>query len=236
LPAPGTAEFKFAEDLERRIAAQRDLTLADFPHPFAFVRQTQQRWRIREEKSSRVIASDIAQGTVWIGSIGSKEAAFADNNAKETLVVETWIKSPKTQTLGAWIDCAGLVGAYSRLDVPHTPRRGEWNFCGAGVYVNGEKIEPPKWKQPGMKSTTKSICEQDIPYSTDLLEKPLADELVTLRPPTPITLKEGWNHVQIILPQRKSPRRGMTFSLIDGTSEHPREAEGLEYSSKPPAP
>jgi hypothetical protein len=86
-----------------------------------------------------------------------------------------------------------------------------------------------------MKSTTQAIREQDIPYSTDLLEKPLVDELITLRDPMPVDLKEGWNHIRITLPPRKS-RRGMTFCLINGTSEHPREVAGLEYSSQAPAP
>jgi hypothetical protein len=152
-----------------------------------------------------------------------------ENSAKETLVMETWVKSPKAQTLGAWVDCAGLYGAYSRLQVPQTMRRGEWSHCGASVSVNGVALPPPEWKQPGMKSTTKAIREQDIPYSTDLLEKPLVDELVTLRAPTPVALKTGWNHIRIVLPPRKL-RRGATFCFIDGTSEHPREVEGLEYS------
>ena len=147
--------------------------------------------------------------------------------------METWVKSPKAQTLGAWVDCAGLYGAYSRLQVPQTMRRGEWSHCGASVSVNGVALPPPEWKQPGMKSTIKAIREQDIPYSTDLLEKALVDELPTLRPPTEIALKKGWNHVRIVMPYRHS-RRGVTFSLIEGTSEHPREVKGLEYRSEPP--
>ena len=119
--------------------------------------------------------------------------------------------------------------------MPQTPRRGEWSFCGASVSLNGVALAPPEWTQPGMKSTTKAVREQDIPYSTDLLEKPLVDELVTLRPPMPVALKKGWNHVRIVLPPKRS-RRGATFCLVDGTSEHPREVEGLEYRSAPPAP
>jgi hypothetical protein len=84
-----------------------------------------------------------------------------------------------------------------------------------------------------MSSKTKAIREQDIPYSTDLLEKAYVDELVTLRPPALVKLEKGWNHVRIVLPPRRA-RRGATFCLVGGTSEHPREVEGLEYSSKPP--
>jgi hypothetical protein len=84
-----------------------------------------------------------------------------------------------------------------------------------------------------MKSTTKNVREQDVPYSTDLLEKPLVDELFTLRSPTSINLKKGWNHVRIVLPKGGS-RWGASFCPIAGTSEHPREVEDLEYSSEPP--
>ena len=100
------------------------------------------------------------------------------------------------------------------------------------VFVNGIEIPPPDWKQPGMVSTTPAAREQDIPYSTDLLEKPLIDELPTLRAPTKLSLKKGWNYVRIVLP--KSGRWCGTFCPVDGTSEHPREVEGLQYASDPP--
>lgn len=179
-----------------------------------------------------MIADDVAQGTIWLGSHGSEEAAFVKDTSSETVFLETWIKSPVSRVYGAWIDCAGLYGAYSRTSVPRTMSRGEWSYCGASVCVNGERVPPPSWKQPGMKSKSPPVKDQDVPYSSDLLEKPLVDELFTLRPPTAVRLKKGWNHVRITLPPRPS-RRGATFCLVEGTSEHPREVEGLEYSSRP---
>ena len=234
LPSPGTELFAEAEDLEHRIAAQRDKTLAGFKHPFPFVRQTGMRWRITDANSGRVIAKDVAQGTIWLGSQGSREASFVGDKDKEPIALETWIKSPREQTVGAWIDCTGLHGAYSRLSLPRTMARGEWSPCGATVTLNGKAVNPPEWKQPGMSSKTKAIREQAIPYSTDLLEKAYVDELVTLRPPTSVKLETGWNHVRSVLPPRRA-RRGATFCLVGGTSEHPREIEGLAYSSQPPA-
>ena len=232
MPLPDSKDFAEVAALERRIAAQRDKTLANFAHPFPFLRQTQLRWRLSEEKTGRIIAKDIAQGTVWVRYNGLAEAAYL-KKGDQTVVLETWIKSPDDRTIGAWVDCACLFGAYSRLNVPQTPRRGEWNSYGATVSVNGVAIPPPEWKQPGMKSTTKAVREQDIPYSTDLLEKPLVDELFTLRPPTSISLKKGWNHVRIVLPKGGS-RWGASFCPVSGTSERPRDVEDLEYSSEPP--
>ena len=231
LPFPGSPLFAEAADLERRIAAQRDRTLAGFKQPFQFVRQTQLRWRLTDVKSGEVIAKDVAQGTIWLGTHWSPEAAYAPK-CKGPVALETWIKSPDERTIGAWIDCANLFGAYSRHYVPHTPRKGQWNPFGATVSVNGAAVPPPDWKQPGMRATTIPRVEQDIPHSSDLLEYPLVDELYTLRPPTPIALKKGWNHVRIVLP--RGGRWGASFCPVAGTSEHPREVEGLEYSSEPP--
>ena len=182
-------------------------------------------------KTGKVIAKDIAQGSIWIYNHGSDQAAFVKKQVG-TVALETWIKSPDDRTIGAWIDCQGMAGAYSRLQIPQTPRKGEWNCFRASISLNGENVPPPDWKQPGMKSTTPKDREQDIPYSTDLLEKPLVDELFTLRPPTRLKLKKGWNHVRIVL--NSGYRWGASFCPVAGTSEHPREVEGLEYSSEPP--
>ena len=231
LPFPNSPHFALVEDLERRIIAQRDKTLAGFKHPFPFVRQTQLRWRLTDVKTGEVIAKDIAQGTIWLGDRGSPEAAYAQKY-KGPVALEMWIKSPDDRTIGAWIDCASLFGAYSRHKVPKTPLKGEWNPFGATVSVNGVAVPPPDWKQPGMRATTVPKVEQDIPHSSDVLEYPLVDEIFTLRPPTSITLKKGWNHVRMVLP--RGGRWGASFCPIAGTSEHPCEVKDLEYSAEPP--
>jgi hypothetical protein len=60
--------------------------------------------------------------------------------------------------------------------------------------------------------------------------------LPTSRPPTPIRLKKGWNHVKLRIPhdrpQMSKVWKGM-FCPVAGTSEHPREVPGLVYSAQP---
>ena len=229
LPSPSDPRFAEAVEFERRLVAQRDTVLKDFPFAFPFVRQTDMRWRLTDAASGRVIAADIAQGSVWIRNRRRKENSFVPAGTN-TVALETWIRSPEDRTIGVWIDCAGYFGCYSRLK-GRTCARGEWNPAGAKVLVNGREIPPPEWKQPAMDSTTPAEREQDIPYSTDLLEKPLVDELPMLRPPTRIALRRGWNHVRIVLPHYRN--WGATFCPVAGTSEHPREVPGLAYSSSP---
>ena len=231
LPRPGDRLFVEAQELENRLAMHRDVFFGDFQFPFPFVRQTALRWRITDMTTGQVLARDVPQGTIWV-----KNRRIAKNSFSQTktgaVSLEMWIESPSDRTTGAWIDCTGYYGAYSRLG-GRTPNKGEWNRDGAKVFVNGIEIPPPDWKQPGMVSTTPAGREQDIPYSTDLLEKPLVDELPTLRAPTKLSLKKGWNYVRIVLP-KTSGRWCCTFCPVDGTSEHPREVEGLQYASNPP--
>ena len=230
LPAPGDGLFAEAQDLERRMLRHRDVFFADFRFPFAFLKQTDMRWRVTDLTTGRVVARDVPQGSVWIRNRRVEANSFI-RAKKGAALLETWIRSPEDRTVGAWIDCAGYFGCYTRLG-GRTPQLGEWNTAGAKIAVNGVEVAPPKWKQPGMNSTTPAEREQDIPYSTDLLEKPLVDELPMLRPPTKIALRKGWNYVRIELPSAK--HWGATFVLVDGTNEHPREVAGLEYRGEPP--
>ena len=225
LPTPSDTLFAEVRELEGRLARHRDVFFADFRFPFPFVKQTDLRWRVTDATTGQVVARDVPQGTVWIRNRRREANSFVLGK-KGTAVLETWIRSPEDRTVGAWIDCAGYYGSYTRLG-GSTPQAGEWNRAGAKVFVNGVAVEPPRWKQPGMVSTTPAEREQDIPYSTDLLEKPLVDELPTLRPPTKIALRKGWNYVRIVLPQSRN--WGATFCPIDGTSDHPSEVAGLEY-------
>jgi len=232
LPCPGDSLFAEARELERVMAIHRDAFFGDFQFPFPFVKQTDMRWRITDLATGGVLATDVPQATIWIAN--RKNAANSFLRAKKGAVsLETWIHSPEDRVVGAWIDFGCYFGAYTRVG-RGTPRKGEWSLSGAKLYVNGVDIPPPEWKQPGMVSTTPAEREQDIPYSTDLLEKPLVDELPTLRPPSKISLRRGWNYVRIVLP--KARIWGATFCPVDGTSEHPREVEGLKYSSEPPRP
>jgi hypothetical protein len=147
-------------------------------------------------------------------------------------VLETWIKSPKDQTVGAWIDfeCYGRSGGRDR----GTPARGEWSVAkGAKIEVNGVAINPPEWRNPGMKRVA---AHPDEPTSNNVAETPFSDECCWMRPPTPLALKQGWNHVKLTVPKTFKAwgySWQALFMPILGTSEHPCEVPGLEYSARP---
>ena len=101
-------------------------------------------------------------------------------------------------------------------DAP-TPRLGQWNKHGATIEINGRPIAPPQWTHPNVGGNPK--------------ETPLVDEDYWYREPTKIHLDKGENHVKMTLPKRGGWKWIGTFTPLSGTSDHPREVEGLSYSA-----
>ena len=240
MPAVGTPEFDEAVRFENAVAAQRDKVLAGSPLPFAWVKETAMRWRLTDGKTGEVIAEDIPQGCVHVHGFSTTGAADATAYIKETTgvaVLETWIKSPKDQTVGAWIDFdifPRSVARYCRAYRVPLFEKGEWaSSRDAKVEVNGVAIPPPEWKHPRLRPLGKS------PDGTtnNVAETPFEDECCWMRPPSTLTLKAGWNHVKITAPKTFEAwcyGWDVLFMPVLGTSDHPREVPGLEYSSRPP--
>ena len=236
MPAVGTDAFALAADLERRMAVQRDTVLKDLRHPFSFVRQTAMRWRLTDATTGEVLAKDVAQGTIDV-------KAYVKNPDEGLVVAETWVKSDRERDTGAWIAFTGFGTAYVRCHDCTLPGLGEWNKMGAKVELNGVAVEPPVWKSPDLRRTSDfdqyGTTYRGVCWSCDLCDTPFTDEEVTLRPPVKVHLKKGWNHVKLTLPKKRwleftVPNWVGTFCFVDGTTEHPREVEGLEYRSEEP--
>ncbi len=116
------------------------------------------------------------------------------------------------------------------------PEDGEWDAPSKGVRVevNGRVVPPPKWARPGLKYIA---VHPEIPYSNNIVELPFAGEEYWMREPMQVSLDAGWNHVRIVVPHTAKKYRYewvSTFVPVEGTSDHPHEAAGLEYSSRPP--
>ena len=232
MPRPGTEEFAFAQDLERRLIAQRGLLREDVGLPFPFLRQTDMRWRLSDE-TGRVFARDVAQAEIDLNACAAATGSC--------VVAETWIRSPRRRDVGAWIGMTRTGGAYIRTDIGLMPERGEWSSSGSTVEVNGVRVPPPDWRHPGARVRESRDADgksyRGIVYSDDLCETPIDDEWYFVRPPSRVELKEGWNHVRIAV--RRAARRFeaqwcCTFAVFDGDSAHPVEIPDLEYSSDPP--
>ena len=221
LPSPGTSDFDFAQNFERRILAQRDKVLANLAHPFPYIAQTQMRWRLSLADGT-VVATDIPQATVYPHRVLFDDSLIAADEG--TAILETWVRSPEEQDVQAWIGTTGFARSSGRYVDGPVPAPGEWNRHGATVELNGEKIPGPNWSHPGVSG----------PESREV---PLTDEDYFYRPPHIVHLRAGWNHIRITLPKPKTDFVGQkwlgTFIPVLGTSDHPREVPGLVWSSIP---
>ena len=231
LPLGGDPQLAEAAAIERRVVAQRDRALRDLKHPFHFLRQTDMRWRLMKQDGT-LIEKDIAQATISPARHGCKAT-------DGTVIAETWIRSPKDQTVGAWIGFTNISRDHGLVYSAPLPDVGEWNRFGASIELNGEKLAPPKWKRPGLKkgNPVADWTPAWTLYEAD--EEPFTDQEYVMREPTPIRLRAGWNHVKLTMPnpsaKEKTRHRWVgTFIPVAGTTDHPREVEGLEYASVPP--
>ena len=234
MPAPGTEAFAEAEAFEDAIVANRDRVIRPLGLPFAYVRQTPLRFRITDSKGA-VVGRDIAQATVMISDCGRHTLDRANSYLMETqgvAYVETWIKSPKDQTVGAWIGFTMFGRSGGRGH--GLPEKGEWGRSrGTKVEVNGVAVPAPEWVHPGLRSL---MTHPEEPTSNNIAETPFTNEEYFMRPPTEIALKAGWNHVKLTVPKAVGDEWLYFWSstFVPVTLEaHPREVPGLEYSSDP---
>ncbi|MBR4652343.1 MAG: family 20 glycosylhydrolase [Kiritimatiellae bacterium] len=228
-----------AAEVERRVVAQRDRALRDLRHPFHFLRQTDMRWRLSQADGT-LIVKDIAQATISPGLLNGADGSPILSPSNGTVVAETWIRSPRRQKVGAWIGFTNISRDHGMVNTAPLPGVGEWNRFGATAELNGEKIAPPEWKRPGLQkgSAIADWTPSWTLYEAD--EEPFTDQEYVMRDPTPIVLREGWNHVRLTMPNPlsggKTRHRWVgTFIPVSGTTAHPREVPDLEYSSDPPA-
>lgn len=219
LPSPDDYRFALAADLERRLLAQRDKVLDKKKHPFPYVAQTQMRWKMTDGETGKVIAKDIPQATIYPRHFWFPASAYHPGN-NGVVILETWIRSNRDIECGAWIDMTGFSRSDGRSRDAPTPALGQWNKHGATIEINGEKIAPPKWNRPSTRGNPKEI--------------PLSDEGYWYREPTKIKLKKGVNHVKMTLPKKGGWKWIGSFVPIEGSSDHPREIQGLEYFSEKP--
>jgi len=218
------------------IIVHRDRIFADFKYPFCFLKQTDMRWRL-SHADGRLIAKDIAQATVFPFRKKDMPLNYVDEDHGD-VVMETWIRSPKDQEIGAWIGFTAYDRDHGRGRAHGTPSQGQWNNVGATVEVNGEQIPPPRWENPDLPDEGTNWVPL-IKYQYPIDEVPFRNEEYYMREPTKVWLRQGWNHVKLHLPMPHAVnwvwRRQWvgTFVPVAGTTDHPHEVEGLEYSCEP---
>lgn len=239
LPNSGDEYEEFA-DWERRFLFHKAHSLKDEPIPY--VRQTNVRWRISDafpnegdmdaafppetatdellpetfEHDGKIYGTGMATGAAiylrhtWGSTI---PAYYTHPQLNTTAYAWTYVYSPEAQTVGAQVEFQN----YGRSENDPAPESGKWDRKGSRVWLNGEELKAPAWKNAG----------RSINSETDL-----QDENFTARQPIPVRLERGWNKVLLKLPYVNSGCRlnkwMFTFVLTD--TEGRNAIDGLIYS------
>ncbi len=242
LPAAGE-EFDDFKDWEDRFLFHKAHSLRNEPIPY--VKQTNVRWRIsdafpnngnvaavfppEEQMNNEGIQPDtytyegqtygtgLATGAgiylrhTWGQSIIN--AFYKNPQYNQTAYAWTYVYSPEAQTVGAQIEFQN----YSRSEADPVPANGNWDLMGSKIWLNGEAIAAPNYKNAG-KSINREV---------DML-----DENFTAREPIAVKLNKGWNKVFLKLPYINAGYRldkwMFTFVLTD--LEGFAAVDGLIYS------
>lgn len=235
LPEKGTAEYEAFADFENRIAEQRDRFLTDVPFPMVKTHQIE--WRLLGQVEDGAVP-ELEKGIVkdsyevdgnpfnWSkpvygGAIHSRHFfSFPSHyggrpKGKDIVWGNTHVYSPVDQEVDAWISFNTISSSDERAGIAKAGNWGPNPAC--KIWINGESIDPPKWKNDGKAG--KEIA--------------LIDQVYTSREPTKIKLKKGWNTVLV----KSAPtwKWVFSFSPVEKIGQSYREIEGLKYSATPPA-
>ena len=187
-------------EFENRLIKHKYLYFANLPFPY--VRQSDLRWKLFGPFANN---GDL-QKSFWPEN---KNASISDSSADKTATGATiylrhwwypqltsWLDDPKENTTWfaytkIWKSCdtTGFMwigfNNFSRSTATDDPEEGDWDNRKSEIWLNGNLIAPPQWKNAGKKGDS---------------ETPLVDEGYEYRPPVKVYFKKGWNTILIKLP------------------------------------
>lgn len=236
LPSPESPLFKEFQEFENRLIQHRDRYFQG--KPFPYVKQTGIAWKIygpfdhqgevdrnfsgeKEfqenipvEYRNYAVLSPVFGGTIHVRHFFGFPSWVSEKQG--TVFASTNIWSPVDQQVGCWIGFHDWSRSGGRRGGPF-PQQGQWHTTNPKVWLNRKLIEPPVWKNPGLKEKT-----EEIPFS---------DENYFFREPTTITLKKGWNEVVLKVPHGGTSWKWM-FTFVPAKIENGqvKEVSDLKFS------
>ncbi|MCI6642668.1 MAG: family 20 glycosylhydrolase [Bacteroidales bacterium] len=246
LPNVGMEYTEFC-NFESRFLYHKGTTLAAVKDEIPYVKQSHMRWNITEPfpnegDTARVFPPEeamndttlqplqyIYKGNVYKASTATGAGIYLrhtwGNNIvpafygninpafNQTAYAWTYVYSENARTVNALIEFQN----YGRSEVDIAPEAGRWDRKGSQIWINGERIKAPHWKNAG----------KAINHEVDL-----QDENFTARTPIAVPLKKGWNKVFIKLPFIDTACRlekwMFTCAFVDPATNE--AVEGLIYS------
>jgi hypothetical protein len=196
----GSARQVAFEEFENRLIEHKHLYFKNLP--FSYVRQGNIEWKFfgpfenkgnldkrfwPENKNvsidDSVVAAKELGGTVYIRHwwFPQLKSWLKDPEENTTWYAYRKIWKDRDTTGFMWIGFNNL----SRSPATDSPDKGTWDNRQSSIWLNGNIIEPPQWKNAG---------------ATGNSELPLSDEGYEYRAPTLVQYKKGWNTILIKLP------------------------------------
>lgn len=224
-PEAGTVVYAALQEFEDRMMYHRNTFLRG--QEFPWVPNVELCWRVSDpmpnggNKDSvfSMETSDVEVdkwhkvygGTVDVSSLASEFGWAADDSV--TVYAIAYVHSDKAQTLPCWIGFE--APARSNRQAGGIPEQGHWDANGGDVWVNGVRLTPPTWNEPGAYRYMEPTWHNEgneIPYTDE--------QLYWARIPQQVTFNEGVNKVMIKVPKDFKAQRWIftfvSFDLVDG--------------------
>ncbi|BCX46161.1 alpha-sialidase [Haloferula helveola] len=230
LPAPGDPRVEAFRLFERDLVALGARLGEQWPFPY--LAQTPLRWRVigpfphggdtaksfPPEKMERVESVElggtqfepveVVGATIHFRHFFGTGGVLEGNPQEGTAYAETRIWSDEAMDLACWIG----------FNTPSTSDRrcgptveGKWSHEDGMVWVNGNALAPPEWKNPSYK-----------PKQTWADEVPFVDEAYAYREPTMVPLQKGWNRILVKAPRKRDGWKWMfTFLPLEPVKVEP---------------
>lgn len=239
LPSEDSPQYRAFADFEARMLWHKAQVFKGYP--FAYVRQTQVKWRITdafpnegeltrafppEEELQReytykgqtyrtrdAIGAGIYLRHVWGPLV---PGFYKDPQENHTAYAWTWVYSPRAQQAGAWIEFQN----YSRSEADLPPPAGKWDYRESRIWINDREICPPVWTAAHRIKSN---------------ETALGNENCVARPPLAVSLQKGWNKVFLKLPAGRFTSEEVRlqkwmFTCVFVTPDGEKALDGLIYS------
>ncbi|MBI9016408.1 MAG: family 20 glycosylhydrolase [Phycisphaerae bacterium] len=249
LPEADTEEYQDYLRFENRIANQK-VWFAENNMPYQFVKPSQVQWSIvgpignrgKLDKAFSEIEKNptaeeyqidgksykwsgpIRGGTIHLNHFFGFDGVIANNKGNNTVYARSFVYSPKSQEVGFWLgfNSPSLAGGRRGAGVP---RSGTWSNVGSDIFINGKRIDPPQWDNPGLVGN----AGKEVPHSNDIYIN---------RPTTKVKLNQGWNTILMRVSFGKWDKGSSwkwCFTAIavdfDEQSGIANEVKGLRYSA-----
>ncbi len=239
LGAVNSEEFKAFKDFEERMLHFKTHVFNE--EPFAYVKQTNVKWRITDafpnkgnlsqvfppekklqkayEYQDDVYSTHEAAGAgiylrhVWGTLI---PGFYTHPQPNHTSYAYTWVYSPIQQDAGIYVRFQN----YGRSEKDLPPPQGKWDYKESRIWLNDEEIQPPVW------DNTHTVKSNEISLRNENWEG---------RPPIQVQLNKGWNKLLLKLPigEFTSPEVRLVkwmFNAVIVTTDGRQALDNIVYS------